>query len=78
MTQNGDLMKSVKENKLEGEPYRNGQEQPTQGTAWLESGKSVAWIRLQAKPAGHSENSNKGSVEIFGSVGSRECETLQR
>lgn len=45
---------------------RNGSPRGLHG---LKAGKSVAWVRIQAKPGGHSENSEKGSDGIISSVG---------
>lgn len=38
---------------------------------------SHAWVRMQVKSGGHSENNEKGSDRITGSVASRECEILE-
>lgn len=71
--------KESKDKDVKGEPCRNGRgrEPSTQETVWLRKEKSLVWGRMQRKPGGHSENSEKGSDGLIGSLGSREYEILQ-
>lgn len=58
--------KCWRENLIEMAESRNGSPRGLHG---LKAEKSVAWVRIQAKPGGHSENSEKGSDGIISSVG---------
>lgn len=60
------------ENLIDMSEARNS---PRRGLHGLKMG-SHTWVRLLIKPGRHSENSEKGSDSIIGSVASRDCEIL--